>query len=200
MIIKNVPLFSSSSKNTSPSKYKFSTTKTFAGDLELPTINPQQESSLLSVRCPWGSMKAGIRFSSTCQTSPAELTAVIISKPYVLPSTRTAGSAVFISLIVYTLKKSFLLNSSFSYQSKSSSEWYHTVFMIKGIIKKYIYLWLSEVIWAQACFFVFTKNLQQNPWASKHLRASPLDFPSILRCSPGDLSYILRPTPWRYYW
>ena len=146
MIIKNVRLLSSSSRNTSPLKFKFSMTKTFAGDLELRTINPQQESSLLFVPCLWGSMKAGIRFSSTYQILLAEHTAAITSKLSASQSTLTAGFVVFISLIVCTPKKNFLQNSSFSYQSRNSSEWFNTVFIVIAIWKsKVCYHWRQSL-------------------------------------------------------
>ena len=122
MIIKNVRSSLRSSKNISLSKYRYLMTKMYAEDLELPTISRRLEWSPSSVLCPWGSTKAGIRFSLTCQISPEEPTVATTFRRWEWQFTLTVVSEEYTFLIDFIVSKSCHQNSNCFCQSKSSNE------------------------------------------------------------------------------
>ena len=122
MIIKNVNATPLSSKSTSPSKSRFLTTRTSAGGSGHPTTSQLRESSPSSVLCPWGSMRDGTRFSSTCQISLVGPMAVITLRPWGWPSTPTAESEEFTFRIVSTPRRNYPQSSNCSCLSKSSND------------------------------------------------------------------------------
>lgn len=122
MIIKNVNMSSRSSRSISPSKFKYSTIRMYAGGSELPTISPPLEWSHLYVLCLCDWTRAGIRSSSTSQISRAEPMEATISRHYESPFTLIAESEEYIFLIASTPKRSSLPSSSYSCPSKSSND------------------------------------------------------------------------------
>jgi len=101
-------------RSISLSKFKFWMIKMWEEDSEHQTINLRQEWSHLFVPCPWDWMKAGIKFNSTCLISPEELMVQTILKPWESRSMPTAELEEYTSLIDCTLKKNFLLSSSYT--------------------------------------------------------------------------------------
>ena len=122
MIIKNVTLHSFSLKSTSPSKCRSLMTKTFAEDLGLLTTSRRPGSSPSSAPCPWGSIKDGIKSSSTCQTSLAGPMVATTLKPSESRSMPIAESEEFISQIVSTLNKNSPQSSSCFCPSRNSND------------------------------------------------------------------------------
>ena len=133
MIIKNVHPSPFSSKNILPSKYRSSTTKTYAEDSGLPTTSQPREWSHSSALCPWDSTRDGIKSSSTFQISQGEPTGVTISRPYEWLSMLIAASEESISQIDCTRNNSCLHNLNFFYLSRSSSDLKVTVYFITNI-------------------------------------------------------------------
>ena len=109
-------------KKYSLSKYRYLMTKMYAEDLELPTISRRLEWSPSSVLCPWGSTKAGIRFSLTCQISREEPTVATTFRRWEWQFTLTVVSEEYTFLIDFIVSKSCHQNSNCFCQSKSSNE------------------------------------------------------------------------------
>lgn len=65
--------------------------------------------------------RAGIKFNSTCLTSPAAPTEPTTSRLFASKSTRIAESAEFTSPTDFTQRMSYLLSSNFSFRFKSLS-------------------------------------------------------------------------------
>ena len=122
MIIKNVryalvsPPLLRSSRSTSLLRCKCSMIRTLDVGSAHRTISRPPVLSLSSVPCPCVSMRAGIRFSSTCPISRDVLTVPTTLRPYACRSTLTAESEESTSPIAYTPRTSCLLNSSSSSQ------------------------------------------------------------------------------------
>ena len=69
-------------RNISPSRSRSSMTRTSAGVSVPRTTRALPVSSPSFALCPWDSMRAGIRFSSTCPISQDVLTVPTTSKPW----------------------------------------------------------------------------------------------------------------------
>jgi len=88
--------------------------RTLDADSALLTTSRRPVWSPSSAPCPWGWMKGGTRSSLTCPTSLVARTAPTISRPCACKFTQTAELEEFTSPTAYTLRTSFLLNSSSS--------------------------------------------------------------------------------------
>ena len=114
MIIKNVS-FNRSWRSTLPSKFKFSTTRMFAGASGPPTTNRQRESNPLSAQCQCDWMRAGTRSSSTCPISRGERMAQTTLRLWESRSTQTAEFEESTSLTDCTRRTNFLRSSNCSF-------------------------------------------------------------------------------------